>query len=74
MWVKNPQYAKDPKARVDKEGNVAKMSSEWKRLVESNVKITHRHLIDLATKHNVLDGKWLLYVKAEDIETDWPTC
>jgi len=72
VWVKNPQYAKDPKARVDKEGNVAKMSSEWKRLVESNVKITHRHLIDLATKHNVLDGKWLLYVKAEDIEKDWP--
>ncbi|KAK1746351.1 5'-tyrosyl DNA phosphodiesterase [Skeletonema marinoi] len=72
VWVKNPQYAKDPKARVDKECNVAKMSSEWKRLVESNVKITHRHLIDLATKHNVLDGKWLLYVKAEDIEKDWP--
>ncbi|KAK1746378.1 tyrosyl-DNA phosphodiesterase 2 [Skeletonema marinoi] len=72
VWVKNPQYAKDPKARVDKEDNVAKMSSEWKRLVESNVKITHRHLIDLATKHNVLDGKWLLYVKAEDIEKDWP--
>eukprot|EP00984_Skeletonema_dohrnii_P020348 scaffold9889_cov96-Skeletonema_dohrnii-CCMP3373.AAC.2 len=72
VWVKNPQYEKDPKARVDKEGNVAKMSSEWKRLVESNVKITHRHLIDLATKHNLLNGKWLLYVKAEDIEMDWP--
>eukprot|EP00985_Skeletonema_marinoi_P026084 scaffold19878_cov127-Skeletonema_marinoi.AAC.1 len=72
VWVRNPQYSKDSKARVDKEDNVAKMGSEWKRLVESNVKITHRHLIDLATKHNVLDGKWLLYVKAEDIETDWP--
>jgi len=72
VWVKNPQYAKDPKARVDTEDNVARMSTEWKSLVESNVKITHQHLIDLAEKHNVLHGKWLLYVKAEDIETDWP--
>ncbi|KAL7499965.1 hypothetical protein ACHAWT_010906 [Skeletonema menzelii] len=72
VWVNNPQYAKDPKARVDKEDNVAMMSSEWKRLVDSHVKITHRHLIELATKHHVLHGKWLLYVKNEDIESDWP--
>jgi len=72
VWVKNPQYVKNPKARVDKDDHVAKMSTEWNRLVASNAKITHRHLIELATKHNVLHGKWLLYVKAEDIVTDWP--
>ena len=72
VWVNNPQYSKEPKARVDTEDNVAMMSTEWKRLVESNVKITHQHLIDLGKKHNVLHGKWLLYVKAENIEEDWP--
>jgi hypothetical protein len=72
VWVKNPQYAKNPKARVDTEDDVARMSTEWKSLVESNAIITHQQLIDLAQKHNVLHGKWLLYVKAEDVETEWP--
>ena len=72
VWVNNPQYREDPRARVDTQENVARMSSEWNRLVASNVRITHQHLIDLATRHHVEHGKWLLYVKHEDIETDWP--
>eukprot|EP00984_Skeletonema_dohrnii_P020347 scaffold9889_cov96-Skeletonema_dohrnii-CCMP3373.AAC.1 len=72
VWVKNPQYANDSKARVDSKDDVARMSTEWNSLKKSNIKITHRHLIDLATKHNVLHGKWLLNIKADCVKTDWP--
>jgi len=72
VWVKNPQYANGSKARVDSKDDVALMSTEWNSLKKSNVKITHRHLIDLATKHNVLHGKWLLNIKADCVQTDWP--
>ena len=72
VWVKNPQYANNPKARNDSKEDVARMSNEWTRLKESKARITHQHLIDLATRHNVLHGKWLLYIKNEEIKTEWP--
>jgi endonuclease/exonuclease/phosphatase family metal-dependent hydrolase len=77
VWVTNPQYKNNPKARNDSEDDVARMTTEWASLVKKNLKnrkfkITHRHLIELAMKHNVLHGKWLLNIKPENIQTDWP--
>jgi hypothetical protein len=77
VWVTNPDYKNNPKARNDSDDDVARMSTEWASLVKKNLKnrkfkITHKHLIELAMKHNVLHGKWLLNIKPENIHKDWP--
>lgn len=77
VWVTNPEYENNPKARNDSQDDVARMCTEWAGLAKKNLKdrkfkITHKHLIELALKHNVLHGKWLLNIKPENIHTDWP--
>mmetsp|Transcript_32442 Transcript_32442/g.68553 ORF Transcript_32442/g.68553 Transcript_32442/m.68553 type:complete len:335 (-) Transcript_32442:262-1266(-) len=74
IWVKNSTTCNDRYiSRDDSNVNVEKFRNEYMKIErEGKMNITHETMITLAKKHNILNGKWLLYVKPERVGLDWP--
>ncbi|KAJ3539911.1 hypothetical protein NMY22_g4519 [Coprinellus aureogranulatus] len=65
-WISVDRSPKE-QARADIEG----LTESFKALVESGQDITPSVIDNLALKHNVLVGKWLIYVDSEQVDDLW---
>ena len=73
VWVNDPKYNANSRARGDSDSDVRNLTREWERMVrENNVKLTHGLVLKLAKKHNVLHGKWLINIDRDYAESVWP--
>ena len=83
IWVNDPEYKNryPEKDRNDSDEDVQRFIAEYKKIereggmredTKKQARRTHAAIIELAKRHNVLHGKWLLYVKAELFDVDWP--
>ena len=74
IWAKNQEFAiiRPDKIRVDKEEDIVAFQQEYKTCTQKGEKTTQKLILDLAKKHNVLHGKWLVRVTPESVEEIWP--
>ena len=53
-------------------GNNMAVSEEWRQLTEeSDAEVTFETIKELATKHKVLGGKWILHLHGPNIDETW---
>ena len=74
LWASDPCYKKNRplECRVDEPGDVKNLMVQFERTAkEDEAKITHDFVLELAKKHGVLHGKWLLWFSPEHVVENW---
>lgn len=61
-------------SRVDNQNDIERFQKEFREKHEKTLtaRKSHELIVELAKKHNVLHGKWLLKVKSESASEVWP--
>jgi len=74
IWCKCPEFAitRPDKSRVDREEDIVAFQQEYRACVQRGERVSQKLILDLAKKHNVVYGKWLLRVAPDSVEEIWP--
>ena len=73
IWVNDPNYKYNKKcSRVDSSENLSRFLSEFNNNQLIGTNYTHGQIVDLARKHNILHGKWLIDISPQNVLQDWP--
>ena len=70
IWCKSP--VRPDKTRVDREEDIVAFQREYRACVQRGERVSQKLILDLAKKHNVVYGKWLIRVTPNDVEEIWP--